>query len=157
MGVRWWQMPKLLLQGIGDFNALLPTMDPCEGMPDTIKKLHKRGNKLFIVTSNTHENVTNFLKLNNLQDYFIDIKSVPSLFKKSKHIRRLIKENNLKRRETIYVGDETRDIQAARLSFIKVVSVSWGFNTRKILAKQRPNFLIDNSKELLDIRLEGKK
>jgi len=64
-----------------------------------------------------------------------------------------MKRHSLARKHSVYVGDETRDIQAARLAFIKVVSVSWGFNTREILAKQKPNFLIDSPKDLLGIKL----
>lgn len=157
MGVRWWQVPKLFLSGMGDFHALIPAMKPCVGIPEVLQKLHARGDKLFIVTSNTHDNVVLFLDKHNLTGYFTDIKTGSSLFKKSKDIRKLIKEYKLKRRQTVYVGDETRDVQAARLALIKIVSVSWGFNTRKVLAKQRPNYLIDDAKELFAIKLDTKK
>ena len=62
-----------------------------------------------------------------------------------------MKDYGLKRRETVYVGDETRDVQAARFALIKVVSVTWGFNTKEILRKQRPYYLIDEPKQLLNL------
>ncbi|MFZ1324135.1 MAG: HAD hydrolase-like protein, partial [Candidatus Saccharimonadales bacterium] len=62
--------------------------------------------------------------------------------------------HGLKRKDTVYIGDETRDIQAARMAFIRAVSVTWGFNTRRILEKQRPAYLIDTPEELLSIRLK---
>lgn len=150
-GVRWWQIPKLVVQGIPDFHALVPGLDTFSGLPDTIKALHKRGDKLYIVTSNTHESVEVFLAKHKLTKYFEDILTGAGLFNKSKYIRKLMKNNNLKRRETIYIGDETRDVQAARIALIKAVSVTWGFNTKKILKKQRPNYLIDTPSQLLDL------
>ncbi len=153
MGIRWWQVPKLFLVGMDDFRALIPDMAPCKDMPTALEALYTRGDKLFIVTSNTHDNVMAFLKANELQSFFSDIKTGSSLFKKSKDIKHIISENNLVKKETVYVGDETRDIQAARRARIKVVSVSWGFNTRHILERQRPHFLIDNAEQLLEINL----
>lgn len=151
LGVRWWQVPKLLVQGLPDFKALVPTLQTFPGLKDTIKQLHARGDRLFIVTSNTEGSVDEFLHLQKLDRYFEDTVTGAGLFSKSKHIRRLMKDHGLKRRQTVYIGDETRDIQAARLAGIKIVSVSWGFNTAKALRKRRPTYLIDKPKQLLEI------
>ncbi len=153
LGIHWWQIPKLLLNGLPDFKALIPTLGSFDQLPETLHKLHARGDRLFIVTSNTRDSVDKFLSLHEIPDYFEDIESGAGLFKKAKFIRKLIKRHNLKRKQTVYIGDETRDIQAARLAFIKGVSVTWGFNTRAILLKQRPSFIIDKPQDLLGISL----
>ena len=153
LGIRWWQLPKLLMKGLPDFKALIPTLGSFEHLPETLKIMHARGDKLFIVTSNTRDSVDKFLDLHEIPNYFEDIETGAGLFKKAKYIRKLMKRNGLVRKQTVYVGDETRDIQAARRAFIKIVSVTWGFNTRAILKKQRPSFLIDSPKELLKIEL----
>jgi phosphoglycolate phosphatase len=153
IGVHWWQIPKLILKGIPDFRALIPQLDTFEGLPETLKALAERGDKLFIVTSNTHETVGIFLKQHKLDQYFSGIKTGASLFKKSGYIRKLMKEQGLKRKESIYIGDETRDIHAARLARIKIASVTWGFNTEEILKKQHPNFLVTEPNQLLKISL----
>ena len=153
LGIRWWQVPKLILTGLPDFRALVPSLRTFDGLPEALDKLKKRGDRLFIVTSNTHDTVDVFLGKNNLENYFIDIKTGASLFKKAGDIRKLIKEQGLKRKDTVYVGDETRDMTAARKARIKIVSVSWGFNNHAILAKRHPNYLINKPEELLTIRL----
>jgi phosphoglycolate phosphatase len=153
LGIRWWQIPKLLFRGLPEFYELIPSLKTFEGLPSVIKQMYERGDKLYIVTSNTHESVDKFLKLQELDGYFTEIVTGAGLFKKAKHIRKLIKEQQLRRVETVYIGDETRDIQAARLARIKIVSVSWGFNTKAILEKKRPHFLIDSPKELLSIKI----
>ncbi|HLB58081.1 MAG TPA: HAD hydrolase-like protein, partial [Gammaproteobacteria bacterium] len=53
--------------------------------------------------------------------------------------------------ETFYIGDETRDIQAAKKNHIYSIAVTWGFNNKKVLAAEKPDFLIDNPKELLAV------
>lgn len=151
LGVRWWQIPKLLLRGLPDFQALAPTLPTFAGLREVIRAMHKRGDKLFIVTSNTRESVDKFLLAQQLDGYFTDIVTGAGLFKKSKHIRRLMRDHRLKRKETVYIGDETRDIQAARLAFIRPVSVTWGFNTPSVLRKQRPAYLVNRPDELLTI------
>ena len=150
-GVRWWQIPKLILQGLPDFRRKIPSLKTFDDLPNVLKKLQERGDKLFIVTSNTSDSVNEFLRLQKMDKYFTDIITGAGLFKKSKHIRKLIKAHGLKRKETVYVGDETRDIQAARMARIRVVSVTWGFNTKAALMRRRPNSIIDKPKELLEI------
>jgi phosphoglycolate phosphatase len=153
LGIRWWQIPKLLLRGMPDFYKMIPKLKSFDGLPEVIKTMYERGDRLFIVTSNTHESVDGFLKLQELDGYFTEIMTGSGLFKKAKHIRKLIKMHHLKRKETVYIGDETRDIQAARLARIKCISVTWGFNSRQILVRQRPHKLVDNPKDLLSLNL----
>lgn len=150
-GVRWWQIPKLIVQGIGDFHALIPTVEPFDGIPEVVRKLHVRGDKLFIVTSNTRESVETFLLNHDLDGFFVDMATSASLFNKARHIRRLMKKHGLSHRSTLYIGDETRDVRAARLAFIRPVSVTWGFNTREILKKQRPSYIVNDPVQLLDL------
>lgn len=152
LGVKWWNVPKLVLMGMNDFHALVPSLKTFNGMKETIRELHKRGDKLFIVTSNTSESVETFLKKHKLESYFTDISTSAGLFNKSRYIRRLIKRNNLKRRHTIYIGDEVRDIKAARLATIRVASVTWGFNNEEILRRHLPTYLISEPKQLLDFK-----
>lgn len=155
VGIKWWQLPKLAIMGMAELKLMQRSDRTFKDIPETIKALHARGDKLFIVTvmTNTESGVHDFLKRYDIDQYFTAIDTTAGIFKKSKHIRKLIKQYGLKRRETVYVGDETRDIQAARMARIKIVSVTWGFNNKKILKKRWPNYLINHPKDLLDIKL----
>jgi phosphoglycolate phosphatase-like HAD superfamily hydrolase len=151
LGIRWWKVPRLIVQGIPDFHALVPKLKPFKGVPEILKQLEERGDKLFIVTSNTRESVDVFLEKNKLTDYFTDIYTNAGLFNKSKYIRKLIKKNHLKRKDCVYIGDEVRDIKAARLAVIKIASVSWGFNDKELLKKHYPTYLIDKPSQLMNL------
>jgi phosphoglycolate phosphatase-like HAD superfamily hydrolase len=62
-----------------------------------------------------------------------------------------LRKESLNPEEVVYVGDETRDIEAAKKSQIKVIAVTWGFNSKQVLAAQNPDFLIDRPEELIKV------
>jgi phosphoglycolate phosphatase-like HAD superfamily hydrolase len=72
-----------------------------------------------------------------------------ALFGKGRVIQRLLRRHHLNPEDVIYVGDETKDIEAARKIGIKVISVSWGYNSSQALAAEHPDFLIYRPEELL--------
>lgn len=49
----------------------------------------------------------------------------------------------------IYIGDETRDIEAAKKYNIASIAVSWGFNESSLLEKSRPDLLTNNPAQIL--------
>ena len=77
------------------------------------------------------------------------MKSGTTIFGKHRIIRRLLKQKNIDIQNTVYVGDETRDIESAKAIDMPIISVSWGFNDHSVLAQYSPNQLIDNPKLLL--------
>jgi len=48
----------------------------------------------------------------------------------------------------IYIGDEVRDIKAAKRAAVSVAAVTWGFNTKEALSKHEPDWLISTPDEL---------
>lgn len=78
-----------------------------------IKKLSK-DHKIGIITSNSEANVKKFLEKNSLNIYFDFIDSSISVFGKHKKLLKAIKKYQLDPKSTIYIGAETRDIEAAK-------------------------------------------
>lgn len=118
-----------------------------------IHELKKEGNKLGIVTSNSTKNVKEFLKNNNA-DIFDFIYSDAGVFGKDKILKRLLGKCDIKTEDVLYIGDEVRDIEAAKKAGIKIVAVSWGYNSRKILIENNPDYIIDSPNELVGGKYE---
>lgn len=116
---------------------------------DTIKHIKDMGIKVAIVTTNSKLNVRMFLEEHDA-DYF-DFISSSTMFGKESKIKRIIKNEKLKNSEVLYVGDEIRDIHAANRAGIDIASVGWGYNTVESLKKNKPQYLIFETSELLDI------
>ncbi|HAC62828.1 MAG TPA: carotenoid oxygenase [Cyanothece sp. UBA12306] len=146
-----FKIPFILRRVKYELNNKIHELKPINQIPDYLQELKKQGYLLGIVTSNIEKNVIAFLENNQLTDLFDFIHSEIALFGKHKVINKLIKKSQFSKNEVIYVGDETRDIYSAKKSQIKVIAVSWGFNSPEILAQYQPDFLIYQPQELIQV------
>lgn len=144
------KIPFIIRKVKVELNKEIESLKPTVAIKESLLELKKNRYKLGILTSNSKDNVSKFLKRNNL-DLFDFIYSGSSIFGKSKVMNNLLKNQNLKPEEVIYVGDEIRDIEAAKRAKIRIIAVSWGFNSKQILEKQIPDFLINEPKELIKL------
>lgn len=154
--VPFHKIPFVLRRIKKELNKNIADLQPFAGIVRALLSLKKEGYILGIITSNLEENVYQFLYNNNLQFCFDFIYSGTTLFGKHKIINKAIKKHSLQAKEIIYVGDETRDIEAAKKSKIKVIAVSWGFNSPSVLAKYKPDFIVTKPKELTQILINQK-
>ncbi len=120
------------------------------GMREVLMTLRKKGIKLGILTTNSEENVKKFLRHHNLE-IFDFIGSEISLMGKDKALKKVLEKRNINKNETMYIGDEIRDIEACKENGLKIISVTWGFNKKEILKKNNPDYLIDKPEEILKI------
>lgn len=158
-GARWmikeFKIPLIKILKIGkkvrkDLYKDIANLSSFVGLKEVLRELKKRKYGLGILTSNSKDNVKRFLQKNDL-DFFEFIYSDSSLFGKDKVLKKLLKNFNLKSEEVVYFGDEIRDVQAALKLNIKMVAVSWGFNTKKALKKYKPTYLIEKPTEILTL------
>ena len=70
---------------------------------------------------------------------------------RSKIIKEILEKYQLTSSEVIYIGDKVEDIQACKKTRIKMIAVSWGYNSKEALKKENPDYLIDRPEELLKI------
>jgi HAD superfamily hydrolase (TIGR01549 family) len=123
---------------------------PVTGMIEVIRSLTMAGYKLGIVSTNTRENVVNFLKKYEI-DCFQYIYPMAGLYGKADLLKKLIDESEVPSDKVVYIGDETRDIEAGRSCRVKTVAVTWGLNGRNALASKKPDWLIDNPEQLREL------
>lgn len=151
LGVGKLEIPRLILRVRSQYKKYLPDLSLIQGMKDTIHSLNSQGARLFLCTSNSAENVNLFLRMHKLDTAFETVVGTMSLFGKSHGIKKTLKAFKLAHHETIYIGDETRDIEAAKKAGIRCASVSWGFNDRSLLEAYKPDYIFDQAKELLKL------
>ncbi len=144
------QIPFFLRKVKHKLNKKIDFLPTFPSLSDCLKKLKSKDYILGIVTSNHKDNVESFLRNNDLTDLFDFVYSGITLFGKHKIINRIIKKYDLKPEQVVYVGDETRDIIAAKKSKVRAVAVSWGFNDYQILSQHQPDLLIGHPLELVE-------
>jgi phosphoglycolate phosphatase len=152
LGVSHWRLPMITRSGLIKFQASIAEVQPIPKMPQVLAELKARGFRLGILTSNSETNVVAFLNQHHI-DCFDFISTSSKLFGKKYEIRRLMKEHQLKPEEIIYIGDETRDIEATQAVPIRIAAVTWGYNSASILASMAPDFLFDQPEELLAFQM----
>ncbi len=142
-----FQLPKIIAQAKALQRQMISTQQLFPGIKDMLTKLKAKNYSLSIITSNNTDTVDLFLKKHNLScfDY---IHSDPGLFGKHRLISKFIKTHHFKPEEVIYVGDEIRDIEAAHKAKVKIVSVTWGFNSAESLQLYHPDHLIHHPHQL---------
>jgi phosphoglycolate phosphatase len=149
-GISKLKMLTLTLRIRKEMSIHLPEMIPFPGIDAALKEIRNTGCRLGILTSNSVENVRKFLDINNMGAFFDFVCSGRSFLGKEKVIRKLIAREQLDAGRLIYVGDETRDIEASRAAGIPVIAVSWGLNRRELLSSLLPDHIADRPEELPD-------
>jgi phosphoglycolate phosphatase len=145
------KLVRLLRRVRRELQAEIPRLTLNPGMAEALQKLNREGHCLGIVTSNSTENVSLFLEVHGLRPCFQFVETGASVFGKNRVLRQLLRRRRLNPAEVIYVGDETRDVDASHRVGIRVVAVTWGFNSRAALERHQPDFLIDVPQTLIEI------
>lgn len=125
-------------------------VDMIRGVEEALRDLHRSGFQLGILSSNSADNVRCFMKRFGLLDCFLFIEAGVSLFGKPQRILNVLRRTKTDPSRVIYVGDETRDMEAARVSKVKGLAVCWGANEREAMETEDPAFCIDEPGELIE-------
>lgn len=144
------KLPFIAKKTIEAMNKEIENMKPIKGIKNLLLELKKQGKTLGIVSSNSSESIKKFLAVNQLQ-IFSFIYTNSRVFGKSSSLKKLFKEYNCGKDDIVYIGDEIRDIEAARKVGIKIISVTWGVNTKDKLLSCKPDYLVNSPQEILDL------
>lgn len=149
LGVSFWRWPSLIKRIQKMLSKEIAQMDLISGLDHVLHELKDAGATLGIITSNSSENMNLFF--DKYHGKYFDVKYADVFaFGKARALKKLVRKRGFDLEHTYYIGDETRDILAARSAGVKVVAVSWGFNTKEILKAMKPNFVANTPSELLN-------
>ena len=104
-----------------------------------------------MLTSNKEDNVRRCLRANGAEGFFSFVVGYPRLFGKGKALRRIVRAGRLGRPEVLYVGDEVRDVEAARTAGVAAAAVTWGFHSESLLRGSGPDHVLTAPTELLTL------
>ncbi len=131
-------MPRLLIKGRLLMQSRMNQVKTFAGITPVLRELHDEGNRLYIISSNSKPNVEAFLKEHNLHDCFDNVYGGVGLFNKARVLKKVMRRNKMRAEQSFYVGDEVRDINAAKHANVRIVSVAWGYNDVAALKEERP-------------------
>ncbi len=66
-------------------------------------------------------------------------------------VNEVIKLLDVDKKNCFYVGDSDVDVKTAHNAELKCIACTWGFRERIVLENEKPEYIIDNVKEILEI------
>ena len=153
LGISIFKLPIVVRKIRFEMNKEIAHLKTAVDLRDMLIHLKENGCVLGILTTNSRENATEFLKNNNLE-LFDFVYSGRAVFGKSRLLKKLMKEKRIPHADLIYIGDEIRDVEAAKKAGIKVIGVTWGYNTKTALLTSHPDHIVEKPEELKNIILE---
>ncbi len=138
LGIPLWKLPAIM----SHVRTLMQDIDPSvhlfDGIPDVLARLKAAGLRLAVISSNSIENVQRVLGP-DASALFDDYECGTDLFGKAAKIDRLMRRHEVAPERFLLVGDEMRDIDAARKAGVQVGSVAWGYNHVDALRERGPD------------------
>ncbi len=119
------------------------------GMDCVLNSLVEKGATLALVSSNSWENVRQVLGPQNasLIKYY---ECGVALLGKSPKFRQILRKSGAEPDETICIGDEIRDSQAARQTNLAFGAVAWGYTKLEALVAEAPQEVFTSVSEIVD-------
>lgn len=150
LGVRKWRLPWIAHDMRRLSAATSDRISLFEGVGELLAQLSAAGITTAIVTSNSETTVRRVLGPQNaarIAHYRCGV----SIFGKAVKLRGLVRQLGIAKRAVLCVGDEIRDIEAARAAGLAIASVSWGYAKPEALERSRPTLVVKSIRELAEV------
>jgi phosphoglycolate phosphatase len=136
------EMRKLMAARIAE-TKLFP------GTAALLEALTSQGLELGIVSTNSYENISNILSPRN-RALIRHFECGVSLCGKTAKLKKALRTSGVPRGSALYVGDELRDLDAAKAAGMAFGAVSWGYNSPAAFHKRSPEEMFSSMDELAE-------
>jgi len=145
-----YKLPMILPQFYRLYRQSLNEVHLYEGIKDVLMEIDKRGYKILIISSNSQENILEFLKMNGIQ-CVSNVLCSNRIFGKDKVLKKFLKDSSSTASDVLYIGDEQRDIVACKKVGVPIIWVSWGYDSIEVIQQEEPEYKVNAPQEILDI------
>jgi phosphoglycolate phosphatase len=145
-----FKLPFVLPKFYKVYQKLIHEIKVFDGVKEMLAEINRKGYKTIIISSNSKENIIEFLKHNKIES-ISNVYCSSRVFGKDKLIRKFLRENRLDASEVIYVGDEHRDIIACKKTGVKIIWVEWGYDSIEVVEGVKPDYTVHTPAEILKV------
>jgi phosphoglycolate phosphatase len=149
--IPFYRLPRVLRRVRESMHEEILTLPLFSRFSQVLSELKNLNCSLGILTSNSLKNVEAWLQHHHIYHLFDFIHAESSYFGKKHLLKALMKKHEMKMESTFYIGDETRDIEAAKKCNIHSIAVSWGFNSETTLQQCNPCYMARKPEDILQI------
>jgi phosphoglycolate phosphatase len=137
-----WKLPMIVADMRRRMSRDIDRIALFEGVGPELGRLNSAGLRLGLVSSNAAVNIRRVLGP-VLWGLIQHRECGAGLSAKHRRLARLLRRAGVAPERAIYIGDEIRDIDAARRVGTAVGVVSWGYNEASVLSRHGPDLLFD--------------
>ena len=152
LGISRWKLPAIARHVHALLAEQIDQIAPFDGIDALLETLEAGGVRLAIVTSNSEANVRTVLTPATIARIEL-FECGASLFGKARLFRRVLRRSGLAPHQVIAIGDETRDITAARKAGVSAGAVLWGYANRAALTRLEPDVLFETPGDVKQLLL----
>jgi phosphoglycolate phosphatase len=138
LGISRWKLPIIARHVRARFGRNTDQIHLFDGIRPMLAALHAANVRMMICSSNSEANVRAILGEEDaakFEAFFCG----SGLFGKVRKFRRVVKESGLPAAQILSIGDETRDIDAAREVGMGAGAVLWGYANPDMLISMQPD------------------
>jgi phosphoglycolate phosphatase len=148
LGIRRWKLP-IIARHIRQLKAEHPAAMPLfPGVDMLLQALNARGIVTAMVSSDHESNVRRALGSRNAA-LIAHWACSASMFGKAAKFRRVLRKAGVAPEEALCIGDEIRDLEAARAVGVAFGAVSWGYTSAAALKEREPDALFTSIGDIL--------
>lgn len=149
MEVPLWKLPAIARHMRALKQAHIADIPLFPGVPDMLRSLSGAGATLALVSSDNEENAR--AQLGDSAACFAHFACGASIFGKAAKFKGIVRRAGAAHARTIAIGDEVRDIEAARSARIACGAVMWGYAAPRALVALKPNAVFERVEEIAQI------
>ena len=148
MGVKMWQLPRIAMHMRQvAFDRARRDHAVCRRSTRCCAAVAAAGVRVAVVSSNGEDAIRRVLGA-DLSAVVTDFDCGAAIFGKAAKFRRVVRRAGVEPAQAVGVGDEARDIEAARAAGIASAAVTWGYATPDLLASRSPTHVVTSVGEL---------
>jgi phosphoglycolate phosphatase len=146
LDVPLWQLPAIARRMRALKRAQLDAISLFPGAPTMLRTLRDAGLTLTLVSSDSEDNARR--QLGESAALFSHVACGASIFGKAAKFKTIMRRAGVTSAQVIAIGDEVRDIEAARAAGIACGAATWGYSATDALVAMKPDLLFGKMNDI---------
>jgi phosphoglycolate phosphatase len=146
LGVPRWKLPAIARRLRALKREQLDALSLFPGAPSMLHTLRDAGLTLTLVSSDNEDNARR--QLGESAAVFSHFACGASIFGKAAKFKAVMRRARVTAAQTIAIGDEVRDIEAARAAGIACGAATWGYSATDALIAMKPDMVFQNMNDI---------
>lgn len=147
LGISWWRTVKVARHLRRSAEARMNEIRLFDGASELIEAVHSAGWVIALVSSNSEVVVRHVLG-GRLMPLVKQVDCGGAVFGKASKLKRVLRNCGVERGNAVFVGDETRDLDAAEAAGIRGLAVEWGYASADLLRRVAPGRTVASMNDL---------